>query len=107
MELSDQIRNVSWSSGQMGKGKSVCLCRFRSMYGTDELQQRYDSKKWRSSEKSSFQELVINDGAVIELEWNISQGFLSTTIFSRDPKKRWKFLQGLRTILDLGSEEKW
>ena len=45
----DEISIISWSSDLLGKGKSMCLCRFRSMSGTDEWLQRSGSKMRRSS----------------------------------------------------------
>ena len=45
----DEISIISWSSDQMGKGKSMCLCWFRSMCWTDEGQPRSNVKMERSS----------------------------------------------------------
>ena len=71
-----EISIISWSSDQMGKGKNMCLCIFRSMSATDEWQQWSDSKMWRSKWKVSR----CVDGEANEVEWKICTGFSSLAI---------------------------
>ena len=83
----DEMSIISWSSDQMGKSKSVRLCKFRSMSWTDEWQQRSD-RRWEGQVEElkmypSYQEAVGIDGEPIELEWNIFPGFSSLWICQR------------------------
>ena len=85
ISLMDEIGIVSWSSNQVGKSKSACPLRFRSMCGTDEWKQRSNSKMERSSGRTqdvSFltKNIVGIDREAIEFEWDIFPGFSSLKI---------------------------
>ena len=70
----------------------MCLCRSRSMFGTDEGQPRSDRKMERSSGLdgfrlySSVQESLGIDGEAIEFEWTNFLGFSSLSFLQEIPK---------------------
>ena len=87
----DEISIISWSSDQMGEGKSVGLCRFRSMSGTDERQQRSESKIGRSSGRTQVVSVLPrSSGNRWRSNWirvdNFPQGIV-IGCSSRDPKR--------------------
>ena len=62
ISLMDEINIVSWSSDQVGEGKSMCLRWFRSL------------------RRTSYQDAVGLNGEPIEFEWTYFPGFSSLSL---------------------------
>ena len=98
MEHSEEILNVkcleysspSWArsvlaNDQVGEGKSMCQCWFRSMCRTDDRQSRSNRKMEGSSGRTQVVFVLPRcsgiDGEAIEFEWTNFAGFSSLSIF--------------------------
>ena len=86
-----EIDNSQWSSDQMGKGKSMCLCCFRSMCWTGEELSRSDRKVERSSGRT--QVVFVSprcsgvDGEAFEFEWKFFHRIFIIVYSSRNPAR--------------------
>ena len=84
-----EISIISWSSDQMCKGKSACLC-VGQMNESKEAIKRWEGQVEEFKMYPSYEELFGIDGEAIEFEWNIFPGISSLRILQeiqRDLKR--------------------
>ena len=93
----DKISITSWSSDKVGKGKSMCLCWFRSVCGTDEGQgPGAQIERWKGSSGRTQVVFVLSkeavgiDGEAIVSEWTNFQGFSILCLLFKRSSKTWR-----------------